>query len=460
MARQWEEYILLVFRRALSIWIWAALTASAVPARGSAAAVQTATRTPAQTAARGLSLSDAYSAALKQSEAVARQKEQVTQSRERVQQLRGGILPNLSLNGSHLIQDRPTNALAQAFFPEKQTTASLTLAQPLFRGLREFAGLRQAKNLLEAQKALEDAARAQLLLDLAANYYSILSTEQDIRNLTQQAALYAGRVADMQRRVRRGESNTNDLLVAQSTASALDADLRLLAGQQRGARDSLAFLTGLPPDAPLADDTLETSIRNAKTMKLEDSLARIESRPDVRAARGQLEASRENVKAQRGAHWPTVDLVGNYYLTRPEGPAEEIDWDAQVRLTLPLYEGGTTLARTREAVSARTEAELALAQFRRQAERDIRVFHESAKSRVEQLDALGKTVELAEKSSRQLERDYRRGLARNIDVQAALAEYRAAVRALDQARFALRLDLLKLDIAAARLPAAGPEGGR
>lgn len=398
----------------------------------------------------GLPLNEVYAAALSHSETLARQKERVTQARERTNQVRGGILPNLSLNASHLLQERPTNALAREFFPEKQTSASLTLSQPLFRGLREFAGLRQQKNLLAGQLATEDLTRAQLLEDVGTSFFTILSLEQDIRNLEAQAELYRKRIQDLRGRVRRGESNSTDLLTAQATESALLAELDLLKGQLRGTRQSFHYLTGLAQDTRLTDDTLEASIRAAKTVKLEDLLGRIEHRPDVRAALEQVEAARENVKVQSGAHWPTIDAVGNYYLKRPDGPANEIDWDVQVRLTLPLYEGGTTQARTREAVSARTESELALAQLKRQAERDIRTFHESARSRAESLEALARAAELAGRNSQQLERDYRRGLARNIDVQAALTEARVSQRTLDQARFALRLDLLRLDIAAAR----------
>src|SRR5207237_4139513 len=129
----------------------------------------------------------------------------------------------------------------------------------------------------------------------------------------------------------------------------------------------------------------------------------------------------------------------------------EIHWDVQLKLVFPLFEGGATQSKVREAASRRMDAELELHRLRRQATQEIRALHTSLRTRIEQLDVLGRSVEIAHRNAETLERDYRRGLARNIDVQIALADFRVARRAMDQAHFGSQVDWIRLQAAASRL---------
>jgi outer membrane protein len=147
-----------------------------------------------------------------------------------------------------------------------------------------------------------------------------------------------------------------------------------------------------------------------------------------------------------------VDLTGNYYLKRPDGYLSDVEWDVEFRLTLPIYEGGTRVSQTREAVLRRKEAELELHRLRRQAASNIRTLYEGLKLRQAQLTALKRSSQLAQKNYEVLQSDERRGLTRNIDVQLGLTEYRLSQRRYDQARYTIRLELIRLHTAAAIWP--------
>jgi outer membrane protein len=183
-------------------------------------------------------------------------------------------------------------------------------------------------------------------------------------------------------------------------------------------------------------------------------LSRLEERPDIKEAKERVEASEEEVSVFRGAHWPTLDAVGNYYLKRPSGVLQDIDWDVQFRFSLPIFEGGLRVSETREANSRLRESELSLSQLRRQAEAGIRSLHYSLETREDQLAALKRSTELAEKNYEVLLKESRRGLSRSLDVQIALTDFRASRRNYDQARYAHQLDLLRLENAAAYFPGA------
>lgn len=395
-------------------------------------------------------LQEAFQSALQRNEVVGIAKEQVTRAKERVSQVKGGIVPQLALNATHLIQPQASSQADRDRFPEKQTVVNLTASQALFRGLREFAGLRQQKDLVESQEEIRNQTLVLLYQEVAMAYLSVLALEQDIKNLEVQTKIYSERVSELGARARRGESNSNEVLTAQATDAALKAELQLATGQLRTARENLAFLTGLSAQVQLQDPALSS---NTNLAPLSTYLERIEHRYDVKAAKKQLEAMEEEVSIAKGAHAPTLDLIGNYYFKRPDGYSDDLKWDVQLVFSMPIFEGGTTQSKVREAASKRIEADLSLARARRLATQEISTYYETFQTRKKQVEALQTSATLSEKNYQVMQRDYRRGLSRNIDVQQSLTDFRVASRALDQARFAVQLDLIRLQIASAQITA-------
>lgn len=400
--------------------------------------------------AKAVSLDQAVESTLLKNEIVGQNRAQLTQAQEIVSQARGAVLPNLSLNGSYLLQPEVSDPVAAAFFPKEQKTVNLTLTQPLFRGLREFAALRRENNNFESKKQIYLSQMILLYQNVAQSFMDVLMLEQDIRNITAQQKIYQTRIKDLQGRARRGESSSTEALTAQSTAAALDAEYQIQNSKLRTARQNFSFLTGLPLNTELNDDGSE--IISAPAQSLETYLSRINERPDVKEKKEEVAAAEEDVSIARGAHWPTADFIGNYYFLRPEGFSEDLKWDIQLRISLPIYEGGITQSRVRNAASRQGEMQLALNQLRRKAESEIKSLYESVRLRADQLKFLKLSSDLAEKNYQGLVRDSRRGLVRSIDVQLGLTEYRLAKRTYDQARFDARIEKIRLDLASAIIP--------
>jgi outer membrane protein len=392
-------------------------------------------------------LDEAFRSALQKNEVVLQSREKVVQAEEQVNIAKSAPYPTLSFEYDHMYQDLPTSPFARQFTPENQVTSNFRLKQPLFKGFREWAALRQRKDLLNAGK--EERVQTMLVLyeNVASAYLNVLALEQDLKNLNELAEIYGARVKELRGRARRGESASHEVLTIQSNEAVVLSDISLVSANLRSARENLNFLTGLPADVPVTD-------RDEKTLALKplgEYLGRLEERPDVKAARERLAAAQEEVSFSKGAHWPSLDLTGNYYLQRP-GFFSDIDWDLQLHLSFPLFEGGLRLAETRESSSREREATLELAKIRRSAESQIRALHENLKLREGQLKALQNSTELSQKTYQALQREYRRGLTRNVDVQMALTNYGLSRRTFDQARYAARLDRIKLESAAVILP--------
>ena len=404
-------------------------------------------------AAEALTLDEYFAAALKRSEVVATQGELIRQAEEHYKQANSALRPTVNGVASYTRQDPiPAGELSTSTSPNRQSLAKLTATQPLFRGFREFAALRQTQALLGAQDQDYRNARTQLFMDVTQNFYTVLSIEQDLKNFGEEINQNIDREKELNSRVRIGRSRIGEVLSVQSTISTLRAQVEQLQGQLGTAREAFAFLSGLASTTLLRD----TEDLPVNLEPLDDYLARLELRPDVSASRQRLSAAQENTKVARGAHLPSLDLNANRYLERT-GNLKDSTWDVGIALTVPIYAGGLLQSKVSEAVSQRTQAELSASQVSRQAEQEIRSIYQSVVFDRSQLDALEKATESARKNYEAQRRDYRLGLVTNLDVLQALTAFQENQRALDRARYTSKLDYLKLQAAAVRRPAPSPE---
>jgi outer membrane protein len=428
----------------LLAWLGAlALVSLTVPAPAAAAASEA----PAAAKPASLTLEDAFRAALQRSETLAQQAELITQAEERYRQTVGGVLPSLSLNASYGVQDNPDRANAGSLSPTTQPLVRLTAVQPLFRGLREYAALRQAKKLEAASREQLRNARLQLFRDLAQAYFDVAALEGDLANFKVENQLYTQRIAELRGRVRIGRSRVSEVLTVESTQATLRAQVEQTQGQLASTREVLAFLTGLPADTPLGTD-----LKNLpKAQALESYLARIEARPDLGAARLERDAADEAIAIAKGAHLPSVDLSGNYYLKR-YGINEDVKWDAALALSFPIFAGGVIQSQVRVAASQREIADLALERARRAATEEIRQLYAVFQTSVSQVQALERSADLAQRNWQQQQREYRLGLVTNIDVLTALTLFEQSQRSLDRARATARFSFARLQAAAGQLP--------
>jgi len=397
-----------------------------------------------------LTLDETFAQALVRSEVVATQSELIRQAEERYQQADAAIYPTVSGFASYTWQD--SGARDQTAFPTRQPLARLSATQPLFRGFREFAAIRQSQALVGAQGDDYQNARVQLFKDVAQNFYDVLTLEQDLKNIDEQIGQYQQREKELQDRVRIGRTRPGEVLTVQATISTLRAQVEQARTQLSTARDIFAFLSGLPATTPLRD----TEAIPADPGALDSYLSRVALRPDVKAAQRRQTAAQENISVARGAHLPSLDLNANRYLERT-GSLENVDWDVQLALTVPIYSGGSVQSRVREAQSQKDQAELATTRARRLADQEIRSFYQTVVLDRSRLDALEKATDAAKSNYETQRRDYRLGLVTNLDVLQALSTYLENQQALDRVRYNVKLNYLRLQAAAVRRPAMPEE---
>ena len=394
-----------------------------------------------------VTLRQSYEAAIKRSEDLATQQELVTQAEERYSQAMGAVLPNVNFIGTYLRQDQGAGTASTSLSPQEQHTYKIAANQPLFRGFREYAALKQTRILSQGQGYLRDQAFLQLFQDTAQAFYQVLSNEKDLINLQNEREVNQKRLKEVMQFRKLGRSRDSDVLSVQSNIASLDSLIETAKTSILTARTVWAFLTGMAQGTALADqETFPQSLDSVSSF-----LNRVDERPDVKAAKEFVDASERGVSIARGGHLPSLDLNGNYYFDRP-GYLSEVKWDVSLGLTFPIFQGGAIQSGVRVAASQLKVEELALSKTRRNAEAQIESFYDQVNGDLSQIDKQKQAIEIYQKTYEAEMKDYRFGLVTNLDVLLALNKAEESARALDRLIFQFRTDYLKLQALVANAP--------
>lgn len=380
-----------------------------------------------EAAAAPLTLEEAFRAALTKTETLPIAASQVRESDARYDEAKGNFFPNLSANATRQQQERAQSATGS----RDQTTARITLTHSIFAGGRDRANLSSARAERTASEFNARDTRNDIYVDVARAYFGLLSAYREVANIEKSIELTRKRVEELRRRRKIGQSRNIEVLAAEAQQAVLEAQLLAAHGERRVAKSNFANATGLDRDTELADNRdLPKEVG-----RVYDYLARIEERPDLLALKATEESAASAVRAAFAGHLPGLDLTGNYYLSRSPRAPNAPDWDATLSLSLPLFAGGSVNAQVRQAEEQRTQATLFLDQRRRDAETEIRTAHNRLVSALEQVKALERALSATEQNYREQEKDYRFGMATNLDVLQALTSYQDTKRTLDRTRY-------------------------
>src|SRR5882762_859539 len=264
--------------------------------------------------------------------------------------------------------------------------------------------IRTARSVQTAQSNLE---LAKVLATLAQNQKTAgIATGVDVtRALTRQA-----------------QEETN---VAQAETAANQAMFQLLrvAGlslsSQPTLTDPLRYLEE-PEPSP------ETAVSTARTQRRE-----------ILVAQEQLRVSELETKAARAERLPSVDFIADYGSSgitpsKSDFPTRDIE----VRVSVPIFNGGATNGRVQVAASRQRQAELQLRDIQQQVEQDVRDALQTLATSADQVKSADQSVTLSERELQMARDRFSAGVGDNIEVinaQTALANARdSQVTALTQ----------------------------
>ena len=258
--------------------------------------------------------------------------------------------PSITLNGD-IARQNTFSDFGQAGSTDDVFTSrgySVNINQPLYRGGRTVAALNEAEaNILAARESLRNVEQS-TLLEVATTYISVVRNRA-IRDLRRNNLSLLGEQlrATIDRKAA-GVVTATDVALAQSRASAAESEVSLAQANLRTASAEFVRLTGRSPSAlfypelfgKLPAANMAAAINRAKN-----------ENPSILAARYALDGAKFQIDQVRGERLPELSLEAGFDQRWDTSKNIEEQRTANIRLraTVPLYRGGSVLARIRQA---------------------------------------------------------------------------------------------------------------
>jgi outer membrane protein len=364
--------------------------------------------------------------------------------RELAVQARAALLPQWQLGASETRD-------------QQQGTRQGQLISSLSQSLVDLGRLRgwQAERTLESAQDLRvRAAEQALCARVATAYFGVLSAQAALATTQANEDAFGRQVAQAQSRFEAGLSAQVDVEQARAY-HALARGSTLQARQALAdARQALAEITGQAPGAlrPLATALPALMPEPASA---DAWVARaLQANPLLLSQARVVDAGEQRIGAARAAHWPT--LSAGLDSARSSGPGfteaeRRGGTQLALRLTVPLFAGGATQSRVRQAAHERDLAQGELETTRRALMRETQAQFQAVVSGVALLESTRAAVTAADQALASTRAGQGLGTRTMTDLLLAIQTQAAAQNAHDQARHGYVLARLLLQQAAGAL---------
>lgn len=345
--------------------------------------------------------------------------------REKAPQGRAGLLPSLNLSGNtawnkNEISVHDGATLAKPNF--NSNAYQLTLTQPLFRW-QNWVGYKQSEIQVAQAEANFALARQDLILRVAQAYFDVNYATENLKAVGANKAAIAQQLASAKKNFEVGSATITDtheaqarydLALAQEIAAESDLEvkqhaLEAIIGKEAG------LLASIRKDAPLTPPQ-PNDMRQWVAAAEKDSL-------NVQIQQANADIAAREVDKQRAGHYPTLDLVANQGHSKSfstiNGTPGAYDTDYAnigVQLNIPLFQGGLTASRQREAAANRGAAESSLEASRRGAALAARQYYLGVANGLAQVQALKAALLSSQSALESNKLGYEVGVRINIDV--------------------------------------------
>jgi outer membrane protein len=376
-------------------------------------------------------------------------------TKEKLPQARAGYLPNVNAS-ANLFRNDVNLEIA----PDQRYSThgyAVTLNQPVLR-VQNWISISQAdKVVLQADAALQFAAE-DLAIRVAQAYFDVLLAQDNVALSQAQKKAISEQLAQAKRNFEVGTSTIVDTLEAQARYD--QANAKEIADQVdlEVKKRIITVLLGKLPESfvPLRDPLAlaEPKPNNAdEWVKAADA-----SSYAVAIARATYEISKQEIDRQRAGHLPTVDLTATYNNAYdPTGAIPGVVGSTTrvgtvgLLLSVPIFSGGITQSRVREAVALRDKSQQDLETTQRTVAQTTRQLYLNVVAGIAGIKALEQalTSTQSQLDSTILGRDV--GVRTSVDVLNAQQQVFQTRRDLQQVRYNYLLNTLRLKAAAGQL---------
>ncbi len=385
--------------------------------------------------ASAIDIADAYRGALENDPVLGAARASFAAQRELIPQARANLLPRLSMSGStgwnersfpvpprlDFNPDSPTFGtvapVADQNFNEHQWAARLD--QPIVN-VSSWYTWRSAKASVASAEATLSEARQGLIVRVVQAYLNVLRAQDRLDASLAREAAVNRQLEQVQQRFDVGLVAITDVLEAQAGYDNAVVDRIQADGDRYIFFETLQTLIGEHHDSL---DGLSDSlpIVNPEPVNEEEWVkTALDTNPGIVAARAQLRAANRTVAARRAGHLPTIDgaVTRSHFVTGGASfLANKINTTTwSLSMTLPIYQGGFTHSRTKEARALAERARQDLLNRQLSVSRDTRNLFQAVATDVVRVGARMKAIASSRSALEATETGYEVGTRNIVDV--------------------------------------------
>lgn len=329
----------------------------------------------------------------------------------------------------------------------------VNLSQPVYHHDR-YVVLRQADKRLQQAQFEVLAARQDLMLRVAERYFNRLAAHDSLEFAKAETESLKSQLDQAQQRFQVGLIAITDVQEAQAgydraTASQISAE-----NDVENATEALREVTAnYDLDLALLGAALPLVVPEPLDIERWTATA-LEQNLSLRAAQTAAEISHQEIRRQYAGHFPSLDIVGGHSFNRQGGRfgSSSVDQnDIGIQVTVPLYEGGQVVSRTRAAERQNDATLERLEQTRRAVHRETREAYLGVVTKISSVKALQQAVVSSQTALESTSAGFEVGTRTAVDVVAAERSLYQAKRDFARARYDYIIETLRLKKAAGNL---------
>lgn len=374
---------------------------------------------------------------------------------EKIAQGRAGFLPNINLSFTRQVQEVDTTLGPSVTIQNRGLVLSAT--QPIVR-FENFIIYAQAKTQVSQAESQFVIAAQDLILRVAQAYFNVLDAQVDVEVAEAQKEAIHKQLEQAKRNFEVGIAtivDTNeaqarfDLTLSQEIAAqnALEISKRTLQGIINRFPGQLARTHEVTADLPaLRYGGMDEWVNVAELQNFA-----------LKVQQAAYELAAQEVKKVWTQHYPTVDLVAQYSDQTGVGGAitgRGIDLTSKsigVQVNLPIFQGGSTQSRVREAVANQEKARHDLENAHRNTVLQVRQHYLNVTNGIAQVKALTQALVSSKTQLDSTMLGQEVGVRTEVDVLNAQQQFYSARRDLAKAYHGYLMSRLRLSAEAGEL---------
>ncbi len=339
------------------------------------------------------------------------------------------------------------------------------LRQTVFRW-DQFVGLKQAEKRVAKAEVDFELAQQDLIVRVVTRYFEVLGAEDRLTSIHADRLAIARQLEQAKQRFEVGLIAITDV---QESQAAYDQSIAAEIQAKRelaNARNFLREITGeyiselSAPDEnfPLISPN-PSNEENWIDLAMDQNLSLVSSRFDE-------EIARDEISFRRTGHYPTLDLVASYDTSDTDisnvtvggqptvnsnFPVDSSRESVFVQFNLPLFAGGRTSSRVREAVYLHRASLEQLQRVSRETERVARDAYLGVESEISRVSALSQAVQSSRTALEATQAGFEVGTRTIVDVLNTQRSLYIAITNYYQSRYTYIGNVLRLKLAAGNL---------